>query len=162
MTKFKWILLFKSLLIACSGFTLLPNEAEADPVEFDINNYTWLAGHWTGDGFGGVSDEVWSLPANGTMMGVYRHILDGKVVFYEFLTLDETGMKLKHFYPDMKAWEDKEDFVHFELVEATPDKLTFKGLVFERKSDTAMEISLKLKEKGVVRTEVFHMKRIIP
>ena len=95
-------------------------------------------------------------------MGVYRNIQDGKVVFYEFITLDETGMKLKHFTPEMKSWEEKEDFVHFELVEATADKLTFKGLIFERKSDTEMDISLKLKEKDEVRTEVFHMKRVNP
>jgi hypothetical protein len=84
------------------------------------------------------------------------------VIFYEFLTLDESGMKLKHFNPDMEAWEEKKDFVHFELLEATADRLIFKGLVFERKSDTEMEISLKMKENGEIHTEVFRMKRQKP
>ncbi len=130
------------------------------PNEFDINNYTWLAGHWTGDGFGGTSEEVWTMPENGVMMGMYRHHgADGKLVFYEFLTLDKEGMRLKHFNPDMTGWETKEKFVSFAFVEATPDKLTFKGLVFERKSDTEMEISLRLNRSGKIETEVFHMKR---
>lgn len=162
MKQFKWTLALTGIAVALSSMTLLNRKATVQPDKFDINNYTWLAGHWTGDGFGGTSDEVWSMPAAGVMMGVYRNIQNGKVAFYEFITLDETGMKLKHFTPEMKAWEEKEDFVHFELIEATPDKLTFKGLVFERKSDTEMDISLKLQEKGEVRTEVFHMKRVTP
>ncbi|GAB5524102.1 MAG: hypothetical protein Roseis2KO_19740 [Roseivirga sp.] len=161
MKKLKWVLALAGLATALSGMVMLKEE-RPEPVDFDINNYSWLAGHWTGDGFGGVSDEVWSLPAGGVMMGVYRNIQEGKVVFYEFITLDETGMKLKHFSPEMESWEEKEDFVHFEMIEATPDKLTFKGLIFERKSDTEMDISLKMQEKGEVRTEVFHMKRVTP
>lgn len=156
------LLVLSTVFIICSSMILPTTDKALSEDKFDINNYAWLAGHWTGDGFGGTSDEVWSLPAGGAMMGVYRNIQDGKVVFYEFITLDETGMKLKHFNPDMKAWEEKEDFVHFELIEATADKLIFKGLTMERKSDTEMDISLKMKENGEAHTEVFHMKRVQP
>ena len=160
----KIVLTFAVFFIMLTGALTNPEDKKnTEEILFDINNYTWLAGHWTGDGFGGISDEVWSMPADGVMMGMYRNIQDGKVVFYEFITLDKTGMKLKHFQPDMEAWEEKKDFVHFELVEATADKLTFKGLVFERKSDAEMEISLKMKNsQGEVSTEVFKMKRVNP
>ena len=161
--KIRKLTLLLLILLAIGGsITALENKAETKSDGFDINNYTWLTGHWTGDGFGGVSDEVWSLPADGVMMGMYRNIQDGKVVFYEFITLDETGMKLKHFEPDMKAWEEKADFVHFELIEATADKLSFKGLTFERKSDTEMEIALRMNNKGKIETEIFKMKRVRP
>ena len=134
----------------------IPNEKS-----FDIEDYAWLAGHWTGDGFGGTSEEVWTKPQNGVMMGMYRHHdKNGKLVFYEFLTLDKDGMKLKHFYPNMTGWETKEEFVTFEMVNATPNKLVLKGLVFEKKSDTEMEISLKMNRGGKVETEVFHMRRV--
>ena len=124
--------------------------------------YSWLAGRWTGDGFGGTSEEVWAPPsADGTMMGVYRHHKgDGSLNFYEFLTLDSTGMKLKHFTPELTGWETKEDFVHFELVEFTENKIILKGLVFERKSDTEMEIHLDLKDGDKKWTEVFTMRRM--
>lgn len=162
MKKTKLVLLLAGVLIAGTSLTAIGLNDSEKPEEFNINNYKWLAGHWTGDGFGGISDEMWSLPANGVMMGAYRHIKDGKLIFYEFLTLDETGIKLKHFEPDMKGWEEKEDFVHFELIEATPDKLSFKGLTFERKSSTEMEIALRMKRNGKIETEIFHMKRIQP
>lgn len=29
----------------------------------------WLEGHWLGDGLGGVSEEIWSPPRGGVMMG---------------------------------------------------------------------------------------------
>jgi len=162
MKKYKLTLMIAGLVAAVSTLVAMADHDSDAPIEFDINNYTWLAGHWTGDGFGGVSDEVWSLPADGIMMGMYRNIQDGKVVFYEFITLDETGMKLKHFEPDMKAWEEKADFVHFELIEATANKLSFKGLSFELKSKNEMEIALRMKRGDKVETEYFHMKRVKP
>lgn len=123
--------------------------------------YVWLAGNWTGDGFGGTSEELWSEPsADGTMMGTYRHHKgDGSLNFYEFMVMDSTGLRLKHFNPDMVGWETKEDFVHFELIEFTEDKIILKGLVFERKSDTEMEIRLDLKNGDKKWTEVFKMRR---
>lgn len=150
------------LLAFAMYFAWLSSPREREPIKetFDIEDYAWLAGRWTGDGFGGTSEELWSPPQNGTMMGVYRHHdKDGKLVFYEFLTLDKTGMKLKHFNADMTAWETKEDFVHFEMVEALPGKLVLKGLIFEKTSDTTMEIKLRMRDDNGVRTEVFHMQR---
>jgi len=131
-----------------------------DNTTFNIDDYTWLAGHWVGDGFGGVSEEIWALPADGTMMGMYRHIKDGKLVFYEFLLLDKDGLRLKHFHPDLKGWETKEEFVTFPMVEYTPHKLVLKGLSFEKKSDTEMEIRLQLRMGEKVETEVFQMRRV--
>lgn len=123
--------------------------------------YAWLAGSWTGDGFGGTSDEVWSQPsADGTMMGSYRHHKgDGSLNFYEFMVMDSTGLRLKHFNPDMTGWETKEDFVHFKAIEFTENKIVLKGLVFERKSDTEMEIRLDLKNGDKAWTETFKMTR---
>lgn len=154
--------LISIVLVIWAGLAFTPNnEPSEDPeTTFDIEDYSWLAGRWTGDGFGGTSEELWSPPQNGVMMGVYRHHdKDGKLVFYEFLTLDKTGMKLKHFNADMTSWETKEDFVSFGMVEAKPGKLVLKGLVFEKTSETTMEIKLRMRDDNGVRTEVFHMKR---
>lgn len=124
-------------------------------------NYAWLAGTWTGDGFGGNSEEMWSQPSeDGTMMGTYRHHnRDGSLNFYEFMVMDSTGLRLKHFNSDMKAWETKEEFVHFKAIEFTSDKIVLKGLVFERKSESEMEIRLDLKDGDKKWTEVFKMTR---
>jgi hypothetical protein len=128
--------------------------------EFNIEDYDWLVGDWIGDGFGGVSEESWAPAVDGTMMGMYRHHKNGEIVFYEFLLLDETGLRLKHFDPDITSWEEKDDFVTFEMVSFSENMLEMKGLVFEKKSDDEMEIRLKLRNsEGEVRTEVFSMKR---
>lgn len=147
----------KKLLLLLTGIILL-NVSAFSQESFP---YSWLSGTWTGDGFGGSSEEVWSAPsADGTMMGVYRHHKgDGSLNFYEFMVLDSTGIKLKHFTPEMVSWETKEDFVHFELIEFTEDKIILKGLVFERKSDSEMEIRLDLKNGDKKWTEIFKMTR---
>lgn len=123
--------------------------------------YAWLAGTWTGDGFGGTSEEMWSSPsADGTMMGTYRHHKgDGTLNFYEFMVMDSTGLRLKHFTPELKGWETKEDFVHFKLIEFTENKIVLKGLVFELKSESELEIRLDLKDGDKKWTEVFKMTR---
>ncbi len=123
--------------------------------------YTWLAGNWIGDGFGGTSEELWSQPsADGTMMGTYRHHnADGTLNFYEFMVMDSTGLRLKHFNPDMEGWETKEDFVHFKSIAFTENRIVLEGLVFERRSDEEMEIRLDLKDGDKKWTEVFKMKR---
>ncbi|HMB63513.1 MAG TPA: DUF6265 family protein [Eudoraea sp.] len=155
------ILLISAALLVMESFvgkeTTKSHKISAD---FDIDDYTWLAGHWVGDGFGGTSEEVWALPADGTMMGMYRHVKDEKLVFYEFLLLDKDGLRLKHFHPDLRGWEAKDDFVTFPMVEYSPDKLVLKGLTFEKKSATEMEIRLQLRRGEKVETEVFKMRRV--
>ena len=92
-------------------------------------------------------------------MGMYRHIKDGELVFYEFLLLDETGIRLKHFNPDLTGWEEKDDMTSFEMISFSKDRIEMKGLTFEKKSDTEMTISLKMRRAGEITTEVFNMKR---
>ncbi len=155
----KNLTVFTLLLIITTAFSLVENPGEISNNRFDINDYEWLVGSWKGDGFGGISEEVWSEPVDGTMMGMYRHYKDGKLNFYEFLLLDETGLRLKHFHPDLKGWEEKDDMVFFEMIESSPNKITMKGLTFEKKSDSLFIINLKMKRGDKIETEVFTMKK---
>lgn len=151
------------LLISCFPVS---ESYECGPAEvlpenkFDIEDFSWLVGSWTGDGFGGTSHETWAEPVNGVMMGMYRHInADGELNFYEFLLLDENGLRLKHFNPDLTGWEEKDDMLTFEMISYSKDKIELKGLTFEKKSDTEMTISLKMRRSNGIHTEVFNMKR---
>lgn len=140
--------------------TTKENLREPDTSEFDITDYDWLVGHWEGNGFGGVSEEIWAPAVDGTMMGMFRHMNDGKLVFYEFILLDEEGMRLKHFHPDIKGWETKDDFVQFQMVEFSENMLVMKGLTIEKKSESNIEIRLKMRRNETVETEVFSMHRV--
>ena len=130
-----------------------------------IADMSWLTGSWTGTGLGGQSDEIWSQPSAGVMMGTYRLIKDGKPVFYEMMWLLESEgtvvLRLKHFSPDLVGWEEKDKTVDFKFVKKERNRAYFSGLTFERKNGKELNIFLALKQKdGTVREEVFKMKRI--
>ena len=129
-----------------------------------VADMAWLAGRWTGTGLGGWTEEIWSPPAAGTMMGVFRLVQKDKPVFYEFMTIRETdrglAMQLKHFNPDMTAWEEKEKFVEFLYAGAEGKRVYFQGLTFDRVADDRVTIYLALRKKdGSVAEERFEMTR---
>ena len=130
-----------------------------------IDDIAWLAGRWIGSGLGGETEETWSAPAGGAMMGMFRLVKGGTVVFYEFLTLVEHEggllLKVKHFNADLTGWEEKGDFVTFRLIETTPAELRFDGLTFRRIAPDRVDIFLALRNRqaGTVREEAFSMIR---
>lgn len=129
-----------------------------------IEQLAWMAGHWIGEGLGGVCEEVWSPAADGAMMGMFRLIREGKVVFYEFQTLVEQDgslvLKLKHFHPDLVGWEEKDGMVRFPLVHVEKDAVWFRGLTYRKDSDGTLSIFLRLRGKdGVVQEVPFSLRR---
>src|ERR1700736_4369704 len=72
-----------------------------EPQHADINVVRWLSGSWKGEAFGGTVEEIWSQPAGGTMMGMFRLIDKEKVTFSEFEEIVEQGnlliFRVKHF-----------------------------------------------------------------
>ena len=128
--------------------------------EGNIESLDWLVGHWVGDGFGGRSEEIWSPPKDGVMIGLFRHHkANGDLNFYEFLEIRADGLRLKHFNPDMTGWEEKDDFLTFPFREQGENFIQFGGLRFDRVDDNAMRISLRMKTRDGEHTEVFNMRR---
>jgi hypothetical protein len=93
-------------LILLSGSSVI----RAQHATATLSDFAWLAGHWTGPGLAGAAEETWTGPAGGSMLGMYRLVREGKVVFYEILTLTEKDgsvvLRLKHFNPDLTGWEE--------------------------------------------------------
>ena len=56
------------------------------------------------------------------MMFSFKLVNDNKVVFYELGAITETNgtllLQLKHFGPDFKGWEEKEESETFKLVKS--------------------------------------------
>jgi hypothetical protein len=170
--KVKWsVVAVLSLLLAASAAAQEQQTANTFRAATDgagppatLTDMKWLIGHWKGTGLGGVSEEMWSAPEGGVMMGMYRLVIKGKPSFYEFIHLaEENGtlvMKLKHFNPDLTAWEEKDRFVTFRLVKLEPEAVYFSGLTFRRSGDR-LQIFLALRDKdGKVREEEFRMERV--
>jgi hypothetical protein len=116
-----------------------------------LEQMAWLVGHWSGPAFGGVCEEVWSAPAGGAMMGMFRLVQGEATVFYEFLTLTQEqgtlSLQLKHFQPDLTGWEDKQDRVTFALVAMEPEAAHFEGMSFHRTDEDHITIYLAIRQK---------------
>ena len=129
-----------------------------------MEDFRWISGHWTGEALGGKFEETWSPPLGGEMMGMFKLVKDGKVAFYELLTIvpenESYVLRLKHFNQGLVGWEEKDKSVEFPFVSASPTKVVFKGLVFSRDtkfSRDRMKITVSL--DGNKKPLVFNCKR---
>jgi hypothetical protein len=119
-----------------------------------------LVGHWQGPFLGATAEEIWLPVAGGSMLGVYRLYQEGKVVLYEIMTATEeegsVSMKIKHFHPDLKGWEEKDQSVTFRFIKASADTIWFEGLTFRKQRDGSLQGFIALSENdGRVKEESF-------
>lgn len=124
----------------------------------DIKDLSFMAGDWVTTGEWGDMEENWSEPYGNSMMCSYRCVKDGKVVFYEFIVIEQTAdgpvMKLRHFSPGNIAWENKEDPYEYPLMYLDenvarferPDKKT--SLTFQRISVDSLTVILERQDKS--------------
>ena len=138
------------------------------PAKATLADFAWLVGAWTGTGLGGVSQETWSPPAGGAMMGMFRQVEEGRIVFYELLTLVErdgtVALRLKHFNADLTGWEEKGQVLEFPLLEVTPTTAVFDAMTFTVVSPDRFTVRLLLRDKasGNQREELFEYTRARP
>jgi len=130
----------------------------------DLSVTSWVAGHWHGEAFGGTTEEVWTSPLGGSMMGSFKLVVDGKVNFYELITLSEVNgtliLKLKHFNANLTGWEEKDETVDFRLVKVTPKKVFFDAFTFEKVSDIEINVYVVIDHDGQKTETRFNYKRV--
>ena len=129
-----------------------------------LQDIHWLAGHWQGEAFGGVTEEIWSPPMGGSMMCSFRLVKDNKVNFYELCTIIEENnsllLRLKHFHPDLKGWEDKDVTVDFPLVKVSDNRMYFEGFTIEKVNDYEINIYVVIQSDGKENEVKFNYNRI--
>jgi ketosteroid isomerase-like protein len=132
------------------------HDSTAAPVAATIADVAWLAGRWSGEGFGGWLEEVWTPPAGGQMLATFRMHMDGKPVFSEICQIaEENGTllyKVKHFNPDLTSWEEKNDYVTFHLVKMEPNAVYFSGLTM-KESNGRCDLWLALRQEDGTHQE---------
>jgi hypothetical protein len=163
-----------AIVLACAPVSVGAQERQTEhtvklapgqkPPPATIADMAWLAGHWTGPAFGGLSEEIWSAPRDGVMMGMFRLVRDGKPVFYELLTISEHQgsllLRLKHFNPDLTGWEEKNHTIDFPLVARSPGMIQFAGMTF-KPHEERLTVHLAIGEKdGRIREETFEYTRM--
>lgn len=104
-----------------------------------IGEVAWLAGRWIGEFSGGTGEEVFAPPAGDSMLGMFRLVKDGRIVFSELMTIvEEDGslvLKLKHFDRDLKGWEEKDVVRKFPLIKLTEREAYFDSITYQRDGD---------------------------
>jgi len=118
----------------------------------DLTSIGWIEGHWRGEAFGGITEEIWTPALGGSMMCSFKLVIDGKVKFYELVTITEENnsliLRLKHFHSNLKGWEEKDKTIDFRLVKVTDSKIYFDEFTFERVDQTKMNIYVVIESKG--------------
>jgi len=129
-----------------------------------LSDITWLQGHWQGEAFGGIAEEIWSPPAGTSMMFVFRLINNKKISFYEVGHIIEKGgtllMQLKHFDANLKGWEEKDETVDFKLVEFQEDAIYFEGLTIKKISEDRIIFYVLVEEEGSTEEMVFDYHKV--
>ncbi|WFO14750.1 DUF6265 family protein [Cellulophaga baltica 4] len=139
MKPFYLLLLVTSFCTAQNTFSL--GEDETAP-KATLEDASFMTGHWVGEAFRGISEEIWTKAEGDSMMFSFRLVIEGKVDFYELGHIIEEGetihLQLKHFSGDLDGCEAKDEFQDFPLVKKEKNKLYFDGLTYERISDQEM------------------------
>lgn len=129
--------------------TLAWTDSTASP-EADLSAIKWIAGHWRGEAFGGITEEVWTPALGNSMMCAFKLVMNGKVEFYELVTISEEEgsliLRLKHFYSNLTGWEEKDETVDFRLVKVTEDRVYFDGFTFENVSANEMNVYVVIRD----------------
>jgi len=152
-----FMLLFCFSISSWGQNTLTLTEGSTSP-NATLSDVSWVAGHWKGEAFGGIAEEIWSPPLGDSMMFVFKLAVEGKVQFYEVGHIQQTGetliLQLKHFHGSLKGWEEKDDTVDFKLVKLEPNKVFFDGFTIERISEKEINMYVVVGNKDGSSEEV--------
>ncbi len=146
-------LIIALLVIPCISFAqnTITLQEGADSPSATLSEVAWIAGHWRGEAFGGITEEIWSPPLGNSMMFVFRSITDDHVNFYEVGHIQQKEetliLQLKHFHGNLKGWEEKDETVDFRLVKLEEGKAFFEGFTFEKISENEMNIYVVVSQK---------------
>jgi hypothetical protein len=139
-----------------------------------VADLAWLAGKWSGARDGTSIEEQWSKPAGRALMGMFRWLQDGRVCFYEFMTIEQEVegivLRIKRFAPGLIPWEEEQGAAVFGLVEANNEEAVFVQqdvaeplwIVYQRVDEDSLVAYLG-SEGGPLRPEdAFRFRRCVP
>lgn len=162
MKKLLFLLLFPVGIMSAQE-TLQLSEGQNSP-SASLEDVAWIAGHWQGEAFGGLAEEIWSNPMGGSMMFVFRLVADNEVSFYEVGHIQEVDdsiiLQLKHFDKNLRGWEEKNETVDFRLVKIERNKAYFEGFTIEKVSEDQINMWVLIESKDSAKEVLFAYKRM--
>lgn len=97
---------------------------------YTINDLAWMAGRWVGEVDGAFSEDHWSEPRAGLMIGMFRLVSeDGKTRVILLETIQETDkgveFRFRHFTSLLEPWEDAKEPLLLRLTELNDSRVVF-------------------------------------
>ena len=87
-----------------------------------IDDLKWLTGHWTATIAGVQSEELWSAPAGGMLLGIHRDVRPNGKAFFEFFRIAETKDGIVYF-----AQPGGRPATEFTLTESSDGRAVFEN-----------------------------------
>lgn len=152
-----FFILFFSVSFLWAQNTISFEEGMTSPEAY-LSAISWLTGHWKGEAFGGITEEIWSPPLGNSMMFSFRLVADEAISFYEFGHIQEKDhtliLQLKHFSGDLNGWEAKGETVDFKLIKVEENRLFFDDFTIERITDQEINMYVVIGEADGSENEV--------
>jgi len=149
---FRLSLRFLMLCLMSIGGSVVADEAKTPA--WSIGDLKWMAGFWHGDALGGYCEEVWTEPVGGTMIAVFRMVVEDKTRVLEFLVIEQTEagiiFRLKHYNSAMEPWE--EDPFVFHLVSLEGSRAVFEAP--KKVADSPRRMVYHLRDDGKLSARV--------
>jgi hypothetical protein len=131
-----------------------------------LHELNFISGKWVGQMTWGDLEEYWSEAMGDNMVCAFRCVKNGKVVFYEFIVIEQTEggvpvMKLRHFNRGNIAWEEKDKPFEYPLVKLVKSKAVFEApdkrtrLTYERVDTHQLRAVLEREKDGQWEVDEF-------
>src|SRR5690606_11418350 len=79
---FRWVLIAVLLSLAGLACTSPPVAPKASQAKGSLASLAWLSGSWVGSADDGTTEEVWTEPRGGMLLGVNRTVRDEATVHF--------------------------------------------------------------------------------
>ena len=153
------------ILFTAALFTTLFLQAQT--FKANISQLAFMKGKWVTNHEWGSMEEFWGAPIGNNMVSTYRCVKNSKVLFYEFVVIEQSDsvpvMLLRHFNAGSIGWEDKNAPQYYPLINIGKNKAVFQSadktitLTYELISSNKLDVTLNEKNKdGKMETTPFH------
>ncbi len=150
--RFMWCLVVGLAAFGLGGCRSTVDAVMGTEPRGDLAELVWLTGSWVMVDGDGVSEEHWTRPGGGTMLGLNRTIVRGRTVAWEFLRIESTPQGIVY----LASPRGRDPATPFGLIDSGARRATFENpdhdfpqrIIYERRGN-----ELRVRIEGVVNDQ---------
>lgn len=144
-------------LLFGSVFAAPDKKPEAKP---GVSAIAWLAGTWRSERAGRLTEEQWTAPGGGAMLGMVRTIAKGRMVDHAFRLIREGPGGDLVLVPDAArpdaAVLQLETISDSQVVFFNPLQTTPRRIIFTLRPDGSMSVAIESEASAARPEQIFH------